>query len=1349
MKTRLDNNLIYDALPVEFDPFAGPEISLIAPATESQAEIWASCLIGGDEANCAYNESASLLLTGIFNKNAMLRALQDVVNMHEALRISFNADCTNLCIYKELALDIDCEDISSQTADQQQKYIAKYNQQSALKPFDLVTGPLFKTSLLKLAEHEHYLTFVAHHIICDGWSMGIIMQDLSKLYSAYANGETIELPAATRFSDYALAQLKFTETKSFKETEQYWLGQFKGSDHLMDIPTDYPRPAVRTYKSHRLDFVLDSILANDVKKLGKSTGSSFVTTLLAAFEVFLQRLTGQDEIIVGLPAAGQSATDNYRLVGHCVNLLALRSYPKSDISFKSYLKQRRTAVLDAYDHQLYTFGSLLKKLNISRDPSRMPLVPVMFNIDMGLDNDVNFYGLHHKLISNPREYESFEIFLNIAGKEESPTLEWSYNTQLFKASTIKHLMDEFDFLLRELVNDPDILIGNIPVLNYGEITEQLAAWNNTIRGYPKEKPLHHLISETAGELPDKTAITFGKQKTTYKTLNEQANQLAAVLGKNNVKKGDKVAVAIDRSAEMVIALLAIIKTGAVYVPLDPQFPLNRINYMLADSQAVLLLTSKKYKGLYQSNVNELLIEDLWLTLDEYPTADPAVDVTGNDLVYILYTSGSTGLPKGVQIAHHNLVNFLYSMQKEPGITSTDKLLAVTTISFDIAGLELFLPLLTGAEIVLADADASKDGRVLLDIIKQQKITVMQATPYTWRIMLEAGWDEASPIKVICGGEALPMELAGRIIPRAASLWNVYGPTETTVWSTIKLVKATDRVISIGRPIDNTTVYILDKNLKPLAPGLAGEIYIGGEGVAKGYLNRPELTLEKFITDPFTKDAGSKMYRTGDLGKFLENGEIECLGRADAQVKIRGYRIETGEIEFQLVNGTNVKEAVVVPVADNSGINKLVAFVVVNEPEEAINAAEQAENWKKALKASLPEYMIPDNFIVVPVMPLTPNGKVDRKALSKQGASMTQAVSEYVAPRTDLEHLVAAIWSEFLGIEKISIYDNFFKLGGHSLIAVQVMTRIEKETGKRLPLSALFETSTIKKLAELLASDEKPDAWNSLVPIKPEGTKMPLYMVHGAGLNVLLFNTLAMGLSPEQPVYGLQAKGLNGVDEPLTSIEDIAAHYIESILQQNPHGPYALAGYSFGGIIAYEMAKQLEASGKEVKMLAMFDTYAYRSPYYDPLAVKLIKRTRFFIKRVWHTFTFSNGFRNTINDRHTSLKRKIIRVYWKLKYGKNQNQPGFFGYSNKIDEMNEYAEKHYRLKPQNVAVEVFRAENRTFYMDDFEYLGWKPYALKGVNIHKIPGEHNTIFKTPNDKIFAGVLQKCLDEAVEKQ
>ncbi|TSD67380.1 amino acid adenylation domain-containing protein [Inquilinus sp. KBS0705] len=1327
--------------PVEFDPFAGPEIQLVAPATEPQIEIWTSCLIGGADASCAYNDSVSIVLTGRFNMDAMLQALQALSERHEALRSVFSGDGKSFIVYKNPPVSIDYHDLAGQSNQQNQLFIQNYNRQSAITPLDLINGPLFKVALFKLSEEEYHLTLLIHHIICDGWSIGVIMQDLSKLYTAFATGAALQLPPALRFSDYAIEETAFATRAEHKQTEDYWVNQFKGSDHLLNVPADNLRPAHRTYKSHRDDFTLDAALVEQVKLMGRKAGASFVTTLMAAYEVFLQEITGQEEIILGLPSAGQSATGNYSLVGHCVNLLALRSFPTPDKTFTAYLKERNSTLLDAYEHQQYTFGSLLKKLNIPRDASRLPLVPVVFNIDIGMNEGIAFDGLKHRYINNPREYETFEIFLNITD-HKGLTLEWSYNTQLFEAATIKRMMDEFEHLLRQLVKTPDAQIGQIPSMHADELLAQLKEWNNTKVEYPKEKPLHQIISETAAKYPGNIALKYNDETYTYRQLNEQANRLAAVLIANGVKPKDKVAISLDRSAELAVGILAIIKTGATYVPLDPIFPINRINYMLADSGAVVLLTSAAYKGAYQSTATQIVLDDIWPGLDKYPATDPDVKVNGEDLLYILYTSGSTGQPKGVQIAHHNVVNFLYSMQKAPGLTVEDKLLAVTTISFDIAGLELFLPLITGAQIVMAGADASKDGRILLDIINKEKITVMQATPYTWRILIEAGWDKER-IKVICGGEALPMDLAHGILARASSLWNVYGPTETTIWSTLKEITVDDKNISIGKPIDNTGIYILDKFLRPIAPGIAGELYISGAGVAKGYLNKPELTAEKFVADPF--EPGQIMYRTGDLATYTPTVDLMYVSRVDAQVKIRGYRIETGEIEYNLAQQDSIKQAVVIARADNNGVDKLIAYVVLTDGAEPTdNQAEFINAWRAALKKSVPDYMVPDNFIIIRQMPLTPNGKVDKKSLAAQGPAPTGHSNTYVAPRTDIEKLVADIWIELLGVEKVGIYDNFFELGGHSLIAVQVMARIEKETGKRLPLAILFENSTVEKLALVLNLDGKSITWDSLVSIKPKGNKIPIYIVHGAGLNVLLFNTLANHMDAEQPVYGLQAKGLNGVDEPLSRLEDIAAHYIASIRAQNPNGPYALAGFSFGGIIAFEMARQLEALNLEVKMLAMFDTYAYRTTHYDPFVTKYYKKGLYLARQIWHSATFKDGFKKTIEYRSRALNRSITRMFWKMKYGNKQEQTGFFGYANKIDETNNIASRHYRIQPYDIAVELFRAEVRSFYLDDFEYMGWKPYALKGVKIHKIPGEHNTIFKEPNDKMFAKILQDCLNK-----
>ncbi len=1273
----------------------------------------------------------------------MTKALQALSDRHEALRTVFSADGANIIVYNNPEINVDYHDLSSHDDEQNKLFIKNYNHQLAITPLDLVNGPLFKVAILKLNFDEHQVIMLMHHIVCDGWSVGIIMQDLSKFYSAFAKNETPKLPAAPQFSEYAIAEIEASHGAEYKETEQYWLNQFKGSNHLLDLPTDNPKPSPRTYKSTRADYSLDAALVSDLKLLARKASSSFVTTILASFEVFLHQITGQEEIIIGLPAAGQSATGNFGLVGHCVNLLPLRSFPTGEQSFVKYLKSRTGLILDAYDHQQYTFGSLLKKLNIPRDATRLPLVPIVFNIDIGMDDGIAFHNLKHRYINNPREYETFEIFLNITDHKGTLTFEWSYNSRLFEPVTITRFMDELEHLLREIVKAPDTPIGNLEVMNAAEIQEQLNKWNDTKVDYPREKPLHQIISETAAQYPKSIALKFNTQELTYTQLNQQANQLAAVLIENGVKPKDKVAISLYRSAELVIALLAIIKAGATYIPLDPIFPINRINYMLEDSAAVVLLTSQTYKGQYISNAKEIILDDIWASLNSYPTTDPDVEVKGEDLIYILYTSGSTGQPKGVQIKHHNVVNFLYSMQKQPGLTAADKLLAVTTISFDIAGLELWLPLITGAQIVLADASTAKDGVALLGIIKKDKITVMQATPYTWRIMLEAGWDKER-IKVICGGEALPLDLAQRILGKATSLWNVYGPTETTIWSTLKEITADDGFISIGKPIDNTQIYILDKYQNPLIAGASGEIYIGGEGIALGYLNQAELTAEKFVSDPFSDEPGAEMYRTGDLGTFLPDGNLMYLSRIDAQVKIRGYRIETGEIEFNLAKEDAIKQAVVIPRADNNGVGKLVAYIILKDGvPQTDEHNEMIQQWRSNLRRSVPDYMVPDNFVMIDAMPMTPNGKVDKKALAACDIAAAETVT-YVAPRTDVEQLVAGIWTELLENEQVGIHDNFFELGGHSLIAVQVMARIEKETGKRLPLAILFENSTVEKLSLMLEMDGKSITWDSLVPIKPTGNKIPIYIVHGAGLNVLLFNTLAKHMDAEQQVYGLQAKGLNGVDEPLSRMEDIAAHYVSSIMAQNPTGPYALAGYSFGGIIAYEMARQFAVLNKEVRMLGMFDTYAYRTPHYDPLLVKYVKRGMYFGRKIWHAMLFKDGFMKTITTRAKAVERGAVRLLWKLKFGTEQKQTGFFGYSHKIDEMNNKAQKHYRIMPYDISIELFRAETRSFYLDDYVYMGWKPYALKGVNIHNVPGEHNTIFKEPNDKEFAHILQACLDK-----
>lgn len=934
--------------PIEFDPFAGPEIENAVPVIEPQAEVWASCQIGGEDANRSYNESVSLRLRGKLDYQALEKALNDVIQRHDALRSGFSPDGKQLCIYKEPNLDYQISDISSADSKQQETQISDFLISDACQAFDLINGPLFRVRLFKLEEGDHHLTLSAHHIICDGWSISIIMQDLGRFYSAHIKGTQVDLSPAPSFAEYALKQRAFQQTTAYQTIEKFWLDQFRQEVPELEMPLSFPRPGIRTYKSRRDDYSLRPELISAIKKMGAAAGCSFVSSMLVAFEVLLHRICGQNDIILGIPAAGQSSEGNNGLVGHCVNMLPLQSRHDGNLKFIEFLKIRKTAIFDAYEHQSYTFGSLLKKLNISRDASRVPLIPVVFNIDIGLNEGVHFEGINHQLFINKREYENFEIFLNASGSNDTLTLEWSYNTALFSAEAIQSMMTDFEAILETVSSNPEILIKDIELPG----SSNGFSWNHTESDYPKERSLHELISEKAKQYGEKTAVIFRKNVLSYSELNHRANQIAHFLINEGVQSGDRIGLALERSENMLAALLGILKSGAAYVPLDPEYPKKQIEYMLNDSEAKFLLTSNAYRNKFSSDSKELILEDILTRAQDFPSHDPEIKVSGADLAYVIYTSGSSGKPKGTQIEHHSLVNFLYSMQKEPGIGNDDRLLAITTISFDIAGLELYLPLISGAHLVIADGESVKDGRLLFDLIRTENISIMQATPSSWRMILDSGWNMPLNLKVLCGGEALSADLAHSLLTKCSSLWNMYGPTETTIWSTIKQISNYDAPISIGKPIANTQVYILDQYLKAVRPGGIGDIYIGGDGLARAYFNRPDLSRSVFMKDPFSNDPNARMYRTGDLGKYLPEGEILCLGRIDNQVKIRGHRIEPGAIEVALQAQQGVKEAVVIAREDRPGDKKLVAYIVPENPEEDKKGPSWQERWEDLYKRGI-------------------------------------------------------------------------------------------------------------------------------------------------------------------------------------------------------------------------------------------------------------------------------------------------------------------------------------------------------------------------------------------------------------
>ncbi|MBY0481511.1 MAG: amino acid adenylation domain-containing protein [Chitinophagaceae bacterium] len=853
-----------------------------------------------------------------------------------------------------------------------------------------------------------------------------------------------------------------------------------------------------------------------------------------------------------------------------------------------------------------------------------------------------------------------------------------------------------------------------------------------------DKPIFELIKEQSLTHPTKIAIKHNGKTISYGELLIAVDQFAGYIQTQQIKKNDIVVVPMDRSIEMMIALISFLKMGVTYLPILPNYPKERLNYILTNSSTTKILSSNKYRSLYSDYPDTLYFEDFWNTRTNYADKDSDKGDLWNCTAFALYTSGSTGMPKGVEIAQRSFHNHLMSMQKLPGISESDIMLNITTITFDIAQLELFLPLISGAQLFISDMDESRDGRLLLETIESEKISIVQATPFNWQILLESGWNNPLPIKALCGGEALSKDLADKLCKRCKEVWNMYGPTEATIWATIKKISLNDPVITIGKAIHNLQVYILSDDLKEMPVNEVGEIYIGGIGVGKGYINRPELTEKAFIADPFVKATGNRIYKTGDLGIKLENGEIQCLGRIDHQIKIRGNRVETEEIEFQLKQQSNVKNAIVAGHRDSVDNLRLVAYI---EPKKAIDEAQLDEHiqlWKLQLENSLPEYMMPTDFMIIDEVPLMPNGKVNRKALPEP--IIKASSQELVLPVSELEEELIKIWKRNIGMDRISTNDNFFDLGGNSLIATKIMLQVEQYTGKRIPNATLFQYQTIKELSKFIQENITDSKFKVLVPIKPEGSKLPVYIIHAIGLNLMFLRSFILFLDKEQPVYGLQALGLNGIDKPLDNMEEIARFYISEIVEQNPTGPYLITGYSFGGYIAFEIVKQLKAMGKDVRMLAMIDTNIqeplHRLPIYERVSKKLMRqwyKLLFRTKVTWENPVDSFNFLRIVYTQ--MIKSKFIKDY------DSENMPPFMMH---IAQKLEVAYYNYEIKPYHVKINLFKSEHRMFFVDDPKYLGWKPFALDGIDIHLIPGDHKDMLLPPHDRVFAEIFQKKLNE-----
>lgn len=1044
---------------IDFDPFAGGELDRIVPLTGPQQEIWTSVQLG-DDGNCAFNESVALTLRGELDQEALLQGFNDVVARHEALRATCSTDGKSLCIARSLSVPMPLLDLSGRTADQIRQGRDEVLREEATTPFDLEHGPLIRVRLVRLAPDHHLMVMTGHHIVCDGWSAGVILEDLARCYTARKGNIAAGLRPADSFGNYALAMAKRSQDGQDAKDSAYWLDVFASPPDPLELPADRKRPSLRTFAADRFDHVLDADLVTALKKLAGKSGVTFLSVMVSGLGAFLYRISGQRDLVVGVPAAGQFSTGQHNLVGHCVSLMPIRLRVDPTLAVAANLKAMRPVLLDAFEHQVFTYGSLLQQLPLVRDPSRPPLVSVVFNIDSGI-GELGFAGLQTSVKTPPRRFENFEIFINATENEGRLELECTYNTDLFSRDWMARQLAEFTVMLEAMSRCPDEPLGNLPVLPAEQVA-LLAALNDTARPCAPRRGVAGMIEDQARLTPEAVAGQFGSDTLTYRQLNSRANDLARGLADAGVGPGSLVGIYLPRSLDLLVSLLAVLKTGAAYVPLDPEYPVARLEYMVEDAQLALVLTDAALADSLPGKAKLFLVESVTWS-DPAATEDPSEPIDPESLVYIIYTSGSTGKPKGVQVAQKGLANFLASMRERPGLTADDILLAVTTLSFDIATLELFLPLIAGARVVIASRETAADGHQLLTLLDSCGATVMQATPATWHMLMAAEWAGNPRLKVLCGGEALPRALAGDLLAKAGEVWNMYGPTETTVWSTCDRITDHDAEISIGSPIANTTVLVLDENGQPVPVGVPGELHIGGMGLSKGYLNRPELTARQFVQVPGPEGRLELLYRTGDAVRIGTDGRLYYLNRLDNQVKVRGFRIELGEIETALAAHPEVGNCVVVARSGDRGDTRLVAYVVPRDIASWDVAALRAH-----LRGTLPDYMVPQHFVKLEAFPLTPAGKVDRRSLPDPAAGAEdQPATAFIAPVTETESAVAAIWAKALGRERVGAGDNFFDLGGHSLLATQILAQMKKRLGLSLSLRQFFEHPTVRGLAQLL------------------------------------------------------------------------------------------------------------------------------------------------------------------------------------------------------------------------------------------------------------------------------------------
>ncbi len=1314
-----------------------------APLSFAQQQIWLHAQLVPEIP--MYNEPVTIRRRGTLDIPTFERALTEIVRRHESWRTTFElSDGEPVQVVQPVVpVRLPLTDLSGLPEAQREAEAQRLAHEDALRPFDLARGPLFRGLLVRFSETEHRLFLTLHHIIFDGYSIyRVLLPELAAIYSAFSEGKASPLPEPPiQYPDYSRWERDSSARDSHLASQlDYWKKQLGGNLPVLQLASDHPRPAVQSFRGAIHPVVIPKDLADALKLMSRREGVTLFMTLLAAFGVLLHRYSSLEDVVIGTVTSGRKRSELENLLGYFLNPVVLRNDMSANPTFREMLRRTRNVALDALSNDDAPFTQVVNALHPNRSLSFNPLFQVLLTLEPPLPESREGWTVALTQSEVDTGYIKFDLCLELDDRPNGIVGRFKYSTDLFQPDTVARMAGHLNTLLRGIARNPDQRISDLPLLTDSERQQICVEWNDTRDDSPASSRLHDLFDEQAKRNPDAIAVLDGAGQWTYAELDRRSNQLAAYLRKRGVEPDASVGLYLEPSREMLVGILGVLKAGGVCVPLDPNYPAERITHVLQDSGLKVLVSHSRLRAPQSHRaVDAVFLDSHWSEIAKESQAPVRSEVRPENLAYLIYTSGSTGKPKGVQITHRNLVHSTYARTLYYG-SDAGRFLLLSSFAFDSSLAGIFGSLCRGGSLVMTPGTLQGNLTQLADLVRRYQITELLCVPSLYSLLLDqaTNGELASLRTVMVAGESCPVELVKRhheSLPQA-KLVNEYGPTEAAVWSTVYECVAQDAgtLVPIGRPIPNARVYVLDKNLKPLPVGVPGELCIGGAGVVRGYLNRPEETAQRFVPDPFA-EPGARLYKSGDLVRYLPDGNLELLGRLDHQVKIRGFRVELEEIEAVVLEYRDVRQAVVNLQRSSAGDASLVGYVV---PED--RATLDIEALRRFLAGKLPEAMVPAAFVLLESLPLTPNGKVDRQALP--APSKIEVKKEFVPSNSPVETQLIEIWESVLDRRNIGATDNFFDLGGHSLLVAKLLLRIDQRFGKRLSLASVFRAPTVRELAALLGDNTETKDHPGIIPIQPNGTRTPIFWVRGGPL----FRDLAKRLGPDQPFFGIDLPSSDASRLPLPyTLEDIALAMVKRLREAQPQGPYNLAGLCVNAVIAYEMARILRQQGEEVPLLLMVD--GQNPAYYQDFSQEsrgelLSKKLRFH----WNKLRRAGaaGLPGFFVGRLTGVFLRLSVARWRTyhKFGWRVSEKHL---KDDLDKIVHPASYHYR--PEKYPGHIVFVQSTDWPPCRFFnfFASWDDMVEDGMEVHRIPGGHLAMFYEENVDELATKLQICLTQA----